>query len=1427
MNHSMLKRMFAGMAAFTMAIPSLSAVYAEDNDASVSPSPIATHTASSGQEDRTSDTVQETDNEILNYVHGDKEKAQLYKFLQNYVNHDIKQNTPFATLTIGPKGSTTVTRSDGTYTIYRYGQEPQTFDKNGTLTTQTASGSTEISEHVYSVTGKKETESAEYLKSPTYRISGTDGEKLQFSVKADDGEKIRRVYENKTLSTIRNHQFTKMVEENDEKSAYTFTLVLHDHCSDHLTAYFTDSSVSAQNSETNDENVNSGDGTLFLHALADNEARESDIYADKWSILPDTSDATFNQLVTRAGGHIEVNSLNKSLPAPRLDQPYTFSWKVDADDNGNQKLNVRIHTDDVKWNTQYSSDTQDEADTLPGIQGTITIPSSSYQLNVKINQKTSKTIQKYAQNKNQSLDFQYDIKDESGHSYGVISVSDGETGTLTADNVPANVTKVLIVQTKTPDFLKTADPQTVEVQFKNNQGYVDTQHIDNQMVGAVISARDNIDGTSFTFKNTSNDRTYHVDGGKQLDVEPGTYIITEDSVPAGYYLNQAAQKISVEAGQTQTFTFNNTKISIQVRNTLSSNNTLQLIDTDDNKTVLEEWNSSDELYTLGSGTLHAEWNGTLLHGHSYQVVKKDDSDYSDNLTIHIPDTAPDAPPVYNFGETTLQYSVRTINSKSPVQDDKNNPNRVGGEHLQLKKVDDNTVLEEWDSDTDRDHMINTDSLQENQEYVIHVETPAKGYYSPADDIKFTALNTGGVTDTLIDAATPIQYEISQVDSDTKESIFNTHLHLVDNADPDTVLDTWTTGAESKSIDVTTDDKAILAAGHTYNVIAEDVPGYYSDDNQIQFTVSGKAEQDKPVSITLNRHPIAVYIDQLDGISGKQISGASFSIQKQTLLSPLMKFLGISSNQDSIDITTSKDDSDNRIWNNKESINLLEPGVSYRLTTTRAPDGYFPPSEEHNSITFTVPSTWKEVQQKYPGGKTSVAMYYYPIRIAIQSVDTDGTTPAKGGQFSLVSADTQYTLATWTSDTDPEIISGTDSVPSDLVSDDLQAGKSYWIKEDSAAPGYYYTENVKFMIPATLSNDALKAAQLGESVPVIIQDVASDATKQQDIIQITNQPINWHVRFDGELSPTNNLKLGIYEQQDDGQTPQQPKVTLTPDDPSFLKSGYWKVDPQILHAGHTYIIKEEQSPNGYKPNSKEYVVNLNKYAYTDNSDIILSSIANQPFSVLLTVTDDQENVLTSYLDKTDMQYKPFEFEIFQEDENHREVPVGKISTDKSVDLAKYMLWGKQYVIRESGPEPTGYYKAKDITVNLKDDIANFRLTAVIPAIKARFRKENENGEPIAYIDKEGNQHGEPTAFNFKLEDVTDPANPIAVKAFNLTEADTTGYVSIGRDLTEGHIYQITEISHPHGLQDAEPIRFTVPHSQETPDTQITEGEDDND
>lgn len=864
--------------------------------------------------------------------------------------------------------------------------------------------------------------------------------------------------------------------------------------------------------------------------------------------------------------------------------------------------------------------------------------------------------------------------------------------------------------------------------------------------------------------------TYTTDGNNKLfrNVEPSNYVMVENSAPKGFYKSRPVTFNVKAQSATQYYSMDDEPIQYKViktdkeTGTPLSGVTLQL--QNDAGAILDEWVTDGNYHFINPSLLEA---GKTYRIHETAVpagyyIRTEDAMFT------VSEYKPDASQLDNgyvaltVDNVHLDYQVAKVDAETGEY--------VAGAKLNLMDSSGN-IIDQWTS-TKEAHKVDYTKLTLGQTYtLVEVEAP-EGYYKPAENTVFTVedwLANIGVTQTIEIKDRPIKYSVLKVDDDgvPMEGI---ELALYSDEACTNEMERWVSGTDVHVI------KSNVTDGATYYVKELSTKaGYYLSDDVVPFTIKSGSEltQMEERIVKFENNKIHYYFEKRDE-NGNRLAGAIIQL-KDTDGNVLTEMT--SSDADKVEIPSE----------------YLEAGKTYKLHEASAVDGYYYAQDD---VEFTVPATWSEAKKQKQDSFT-LTVVDQKINLAIVKKDKDTGNYLSGVTLGLydkrdavVGVDTP--LISWQTSDEPYMLSDNYR---------LVAGKTYYIKEIMSTAGYYLSEEtVPFTVPNTVfKNDTIK-------------------------IEFTNKKIEWHVRKvddQGNLLTVNEqgqpFKLEIYDANGTQDTTDDDTLltTLSTDDATYKAKGYFDVTKYFtLTGGVLYRVHEAESADGYDKAPDKYAT----LTYDGiNDDIELTTLSDRPLDIHLRKVDENGNLLTTYRGSDGIE-KGFILAIYDEDmlnngSSEDDALVATIDTSSTeyrdkgyADISKYMNYSKNYVCKEIG-YPYGYYKAKDVAFTI-ESLGDGDLVMTDPTLKAQFRKEDQNGDPIL---KEYAENG--IEFQFTLFDTNgtdDTSDDTAIALFNTKDAEDYGWITIGQYMQENHTYRIHETYAPDGFEySTEDVYITTP------------------
>lgn len=402
---------------------------------------------------------------------------------------------------------------------------------------------------------------------------------------------------------------------------------------------------------------------------------------------------------------------------------------------------------------------------------------------------------------------------------------------------------------------------------------------------------------------------------------------------------------------------------------------------------------------------------------------------------------------------------------------------VAGAHLQVRDSE-NKIVDDWTSDGSK-HAVS--GLKLNQEYTL-IEVKAPEGYVQAAPIRFTTTKDffAPKTINMVDA----QVKVSKTDVTGKAEVEGAKLTVSDTS-TGKIVDSWTSGKDVHNVSgLTVSGSYILheeAASVGY-VKASDIPFTLTEDGRVKETDSDTVTMvDKQVLMTKKT------------VTGQdELEGAKLTVAEQET--------GVIADS----WTSGKQ---------PHAISGLEVGKTYVLTETTAPEGY----AVAKSIVFAVPDDGKNQE---------IAMI--DKQVFVTKTDITGSDELPGAELTVIDKESGKPVDSWVSTDKPHAVNN------------LEAGKTYILREVTAPDGYAVAEEIEF----TVNDD-------GADQTVTMKD------KQ---VFVTKTDVTGEKEIPGA------------------------KLTVTDKETGKAVDSWTSTDKQHpvngLEVGKTYILTEVTAPDGY-------------------------------------------------------------------------------------------------------------------------------------------------------------------------------------------------------------------------------------------------------
>ena len=872
-------------------------------------------------------------------------------------------------------------------------------------------------------------------------------------------------------------------------------------------------------------------------------------------------------------------------------------------------------------------------------------------------------------------------------------------------------------------------------------------------------------------------------GGKTYtNVQPANYKVVEDKSPKGWYKSSPVTFTVNAQKDMQYFSMDDSPILYKVIKTDKTTGqplagvTLQLQSA--YGAIIDEWVTDGNYHIIDSSLLEA--------GETYRIhetaVPAGYYIRSEDVTFTVSEYKPDASVLSDDGyvaltvdNTHLDYEVAKVDAETDEL--------IAGAELQLVDSN-NNVIDAWTSTTEA-HKIDYTKLTLGQTYTVKETKAPAGYYLQAEITSFTVNNylaNIGVTQTVKIRDNKIKYSVLKVD-ENNTPVDGIELGLYSDEACTNLMESWSTTTDAHIIE------SIVEDGKTYYVKElQTKAGYYLNDTVLPFTISAKSEvaqlDQNIVYVTNNK--IHFYVEKRDQ-DGNRLAGATIQIIDTTNNNVVAEFA--SSDQDKVEIPSE----------------CLEVGKTYKVHESGTVAGYYYPTDDAE---FTVAMNWSEAKNVKQDKLTST-LTDEKIQYTVVKKDKDTGNYLAGVTLGLFEnkdavAGQDTPLIAWQTSDEPYKLSDNYT---------LEAGKTYYVKEIATIPGYYLSnETVAFTVPNTVyKNTVMK-------------------------VEYTNKKIQWRVRkvdTSGNILTVNeagqSFKLEIYDANGTDDTTDDDTLVceLYTNDKSYVEKGYFDVTKYTTLTGGTmYRVHEAESADGYDVAPDKYAT----LTYDGTSDEIeMTTLSDEPLDIHLRKVDENGNLLTTYRDK-DGSNKGFILAIYNQDKldegaTEDEALVTTIDTSTNIyrdqgyaDVSKYLNYKTTYVCKEIG-YPYGYYKAKDVMFTV-DSLGDGDIVMVDPTIKAEFRKEDQNGDPI--LAEYANNGVE---FQFTLYDTNgtdDTSDDTAIALISTKDAGEYGWIQIGQYLQEAnHTYRIHESKISEGYKrSTEDVYITTPGYYEESEGHVT-------
>ena len=385
------------------------------------------------------------------------------------------------------------------------------------------------------------------------------------------------------------------------------------------------------------------------------------------------------------------------------------------------------------------------------------------------------------------------------------------------------------------------------------------------------------------------------------------------------------------------------------------------------------------------------------------------------------------------------------------------------------------------------------------------------------------------------------------------------------------------------------------------------------------------------------------------------------------------------------------------------------GAQYKVEEIKTVDGYVLLDEPVIFVFEMKDNTTKEyVVEKTVNNKLTETYF--------SKQDLNGTE-LKGGEYTVIDAETGEIVEQWTSDGQTHLIKG------------LVMGKDYIYREDLTPLGYTYAKDVKFTMSKNkqtivMNDTQVDVTKLGaDEKPVKGATLQVVSTKTKDIVDqwvsdeskhlveglkvgetyilreiktpdgyVTANEIPFTVKEDEDMHLSMiDTRVSVQKKDDNGNVVKDAILQITDQQNNIIDE--WTTDGTYhvvkgLKAGETYTLTEIKTPEGYKK----------------ASSIVFT--VDQTQDMILTMTDDR--ILTDIqVNKIDSQthqnivHNDFEFTLYSDEKCQNPLKTIKANINKGIVTFTDLAYGQIVYLKET-KAPQGYQLSDEVVKIVIDD-----------------------------------------------------------------------------------------------------------------------------